>query len=141
MKKIITLVLCLVFMLSVSCAESSLFETLAGMEWSFCSGVGGWSTDLQILADGSFTGQYHDSEMGDCADEYPDGTVYICAFSGRMSLLEQIDAKTWKIRVDSLEKEAAEEMNAYFRRDKVPVFEFYKYNVSKEEMLGMCRYL
>ena len=110
MKKFIALVFCLVFTLSASCAESSFFETLAGMEWSFCSGVGGWSTDLQIRADGSFTGQYHDSEMGDCADEYPDGTVYICAFCGRMSLLEQIDAKTWKIRVDSLEKEAAEEM-------------------------------
>ena len=80
----------------------SVFDTLSGLEWSLCSGVGAWSTDLRILADGSFSGEYHDSDMGDATDEYPDGTVYCCSFTGQMSVLEQLDEKTWKLRVDAL---------------------------------------
>ena len=41
--------------------------------------------DLRILADGSFSGEYHDSDMGDCADDYLGGTLYYCAFTGRMN--------------------------------------------------------
>lgn len=112
MKKMMALVLCLALILSAACAETadaSVFETMAGLEWSFCSGAGGWSTDMKIMADGSFSGEYHDSEMGDSADAYPDGTVYFCSFSGQMSLAEQVDEKTWKIRVDKLEEKPAEE--------------------------------
>ena len=111
-KKIYVSIMVMVMMLCGACAvqpKTSVFDTLSGMEWSFSSGVGGWSTDLQIRADGSFIGTYHDSEMGECADEYPDGTLYICSFTGRMSLAEQVDEKTWKIRVDKLEKEESKE--------------------------------
>ena len=104
MKKILALVLSLVLVFSAACAETadSLFETLSGLEWTFASGVGAWSTDLRIRADGSFSGEFHDSEMGDSAEDYPDGTVYFCSFSGRMSLVGQVDENTWKIRVDEL---------------------------------------
>ena len=30
-------------------------------------------------------------------------------------------------------------MAKYLNRDKVPVYEFYKYNMSKEEMLEICK--
>lgn len=80
----------------------SLFETLAGQDWVFSSGVGAWSTELKILADGSFTGKYHDSEMGETGEGYPDGTVYGCTFSGRLSLAGQADEYAWKLQVDSL---------------------------------------
>ncbi len=112
MKKIYALITGMVLLLCGACAaqpKTSVFDTLSGMEWSFSSGAGGWSTDLQIRADGSFSGTYHDSEMGECADEYPDGTVYVCSFTGRMSLVKQVDEKTWKIRVDKLEKEETKE--------------------------------
>ena len=105
----LVLVLSLLAMAAACCAEAPVFETLSGLEWSFCSGVGAWSTELLILADGSFTGRYHDSEMGESADEYPDGTVYFCSFSGRMSLVGQPDSNTWEIRVDELNKDPAEE--------------------------------
>ena len=72
-------------------AEDAIMATLAGLEWSFSSGVGGWSTDLRILEDGSFSGEYHDSEMGETGDGYPDGTVYCCSFTGRMSTVGQAD--------------------------------------------------
>lgn len=110
MKRVFLLVLCLMMTLSAAAfAGENIFETLSGMEWSFCSGVGGWSTDMHIEADGSFNGEFHDSEMGDCADEYPDGTVYFCSFSGRLSVIGQADENTWKIRVEKLEKDEGKE--------------------------------
>ena len=106
MKKLFLMVLCLVLALSAAAAaEESIFDTLSGLDWEFNSGAGGWSTQMHIRADGFFIGIFHDSEMGECADEYPDGTVYFCNFSGKMSLAEQVNENTWKIRVEKLEKE------------------------------------
>ena len=107
MKKRLAWILVLFFMCIVASVgaeqENDLFfAQFEGMEWSFSSGAGGWSTDMRILPDGSFSGEYHDSEMGDTSDEYPDGTIYGCAFTGRMSFVEQLDENTWKIRVDKL---------------------------------------
>ena len=47
------------------------------VEFLFTSGAGGWSTQLSLNRDGSFTGEFHDSEMGDRTEEYPNGSVYI----------------------------------------------------------------
>lgn len=85
-----------------SAASDPFFAQFDGMVWSFSSGAGGWSTDLWINPDGSFRGEFHDSEMGDSAEAYPDGTVYYCAFTGRLSLLGQADENTWKVRVDEV---------------------------------------
>lgn len=107
MKKVISLIVGLMMLLTSVCAcaetEETVFSSLAGMEWTFSSGAGGWSTDMQIMADGTFQGQFHDSEMGDTADSYPDGTLYLCAFSGRMAVEEQVSEHAWKIRVEELQ--------------------------------------
>ena len=107
MKRTISLLLAITMVLTlsfaaVSLAEASVLDRLGGMEWCFSSGAGGWSTDLWTQADGSFTGEYHDSEMGETGEGYPDGTIYVCRFSGQMSVAAQVDEKTWKIRVDKL---------------------------------------
>ena len=106
MKRLLAWVLSLMLALSAAGAlaetEASVFEELAGLEWSFSSGAGGWSTELWIQADGSFSGTYHDSEMGETGDGYPYGTVYGCSFSGRMSVMERVNENTWKIRIDEL---------------------------------------
>lgn len=96
------LALMLVWTMAAACAEETFFAQFEGVEFSFNSGAGAWSTDLRILPDGSFSGEFHDSDMGDAEDTYPDGTVYFCSFAGRMSVVEQMDENTWKIRVDSL---------------------------------------
>ena len=83
-------------------ASDPFFAQFENITWTFASGAGGWSTDLWILPDGTFCGEFHDSEMGELADEYPDGTVYLCSFNGRLSFTEQADENTWKIRVDKL---------------------------------------
>ena len=106
MKKMLVWFMSLILLLSAlgACAEGEAptFKDLAGLEWSFSSGAGAWSTELYIAEDGSFTGNYHDSEMGEAADDYQNGTVYYSTFSGQMSLTEQADDAAWAVRIDSL---------------------------------------
>ena len=84
-------------------AQAPTFEELSGMEWSFMSGAGGWATYMRINPDGTFTGDYHDSEMGETGEGYPNGTLYGCTFHGQLTLGEQVDEYTWKVHVDSVE--------------------------------------
>ena len=101
MKKLFAVVLSLVLILSASaCAEpADLFAALQDELFEFSSGAGAWSTELRVSADGSFTGYYHDSEMGETGDGYPDGTVYTCLFHGQFSDLTQVDDFTWTAAV------------------------------------------
>ena len=85
-------------------------DEIEGQSFTFSSGAGGWSTDLIFGEDGSFTGDYHDSEMGETGEGYPNGSVYFCSFKGRISPVEQVDDHCWKVRVDELEEDEASEM-------------------------------
>ena len=68
----------------------------------FTSGAGGWGTMITLENDGTFTGNYHDSEMGVTGDDYPYGTVYICEFEGRFTDLTRIDDYTYSMRLEEL---------------------------------------
>ena len=68
----------------------------------FPSGVGAWDTQVSIAPDGSFAGTYHDSDMGDTGEGYPNGTEYICEFSGQFSQPTQVDDHTWSVQLESL---------------------------------------
>lgn len=104
MKKLLILLLALAMLVPAALAEEApTFEALSELNWTFMSGAGGWSTDMQIAPDGSFTGNYHDSEMGETGDDYPDGTLYGCTFHGQFTLGEQVNEYTWKVHVDALE--------------------------------------
>lgn len=48
----------------------------------FASGAGAWGTTLTMDENGYFSGAYLDSDMGDADEDYPNGTCYICDFSG-----------------------------------------------------------
>ena len=71
-------------------------------DFVFSSGAGGWQTNLTLNRDGSFTGTYSDSEMGDQGADYPHGTVYICEFSGQFSNLDQLDEHTYSMTLKSI---------------------------------------
>ena len=71
-------------------------------EFVFSSGAGGWGTYLTIEADGSFTGEYHDSEMGDQGEGYPRGTVYICGFEGKFTEPEKVSDHIYSMKLDTL---------------------------------------
>ena len=69
------------------------------MEMSFLSGAGGWSTNITIKQDGTFMGMYSDSEMGSTGPDYPNGTVYICEFSGKFDIVEKIDETSYSLKL------------------------------------------
>ena len=79
------------------------YSLLQGKRFVFASGVGAWDTTITFGAEGSFTGEFHDSEMGETGEGYPDGTVYGCTFHGRLADAEQADSLTWTLTVAELE--------------------------------------
>ena len=94
MKKIALFMAAAILMITVACAgaeETGIFDQLNGQTFTFSSGVGGWSNELTIGKDGSFTGNYHDSEMGETGEGYPDGSLYGCAYHGQLTDPEQVD--------------------------------------------------
>ena len=87
-------------------AETGLtFADLAALQFEFCSGAGGWSTDFTIEKDGSFSGVYHDSDMGDTGDGYPNGTMYYCNFSGHFTNLTKVDDDTYEMSLIRIRSE------------------------------------
>ncbi len=75
------------------------------LEMYFSSGAGAWATNITINADGSFFGDYHDSNMGDTGPDYPNGTVYECKFSGQFSTLRQVNDYTFSLTLEAIEYE------------------------------------
>ena len=71
-----------------------------GMEFCFASGAGGWGTYMTVKSDGSFVGNYHDSEMGNIGEGYPNGSVAYCDFSGQFKNITKIDDNTYKMELD-----------------------------------------
>ena len=79
------------------------YSELRFTEFLFSSGAGAWGTLLYINEDGSFSGNYHDSEMGDNAEEYPMGTVYHCGFSGQFGTPVRLDDHSWSLPIRVLQ--------------------------------------
>lgn len=69
----------------------------------FSSGAGAWSTDLTINADGTFSGVYHDSNMGESGEGYSDGTIYYCNFTGKFTTPVKIDDYSYSMYIESME--------------------------------------
>ena len=78
------------------------FKDLAGWTFNFSSGAGAWFTELTIDSDGNVRGHYQDADMGDNGDTYPNGTLYLCDFTGSFGDLEKVDAYTWQMRLKFL---------------------------------------
>lgn len=74
-------------------------EAIFPRSFRFASGAGGWSTDLEVAADGSFTGVYYDSD---------NGMVTFCNFHGEFSQPVQVDEYTYSMRLESIEQEETE---------------------------------
>lgn len=79
----------------------SVFETMPS-RFIFSSGVGAWSTEIDINKDGSFSGQYHDSNAGITGEGYSGGTIYICNFKGKFTELEPKDDFTYIMRLKEI---------------------------------------
>lgn len=83
--------------------EAFSYLALQYTDFLFCSGAGAWGTTLHIEADGSFSGTYQDSEMGDNAESYPHGTVYYCAFTGQLGDPIKVNDYTYTLPIQVLQ--------------------------------------
>ena len=83
----------------VELTAESIFGALNGKEFGFASGVGGWSSELTFANDGIFMGSFHDSDMGDTGDGYPNGTIYVSDFSGRFEVANIINDHSVTLRL------------------------------------------
>lgn len=79
------------------------------IDMTFASGAGGWSTELKLNPDGSFSGSYHDSEMGESGDDYPNGSIYVATFTGQFNDIKKVNDYTYSMRLGDLNIEETEE--------------------------------
>lgn len=77
----------------------------AAANWVFSSGAGAWATTMTVQPDGTFTGSYHDMDMGDTGMGYANGTEYTCTFSGKLCQPVQVDTLRYEMVVEHLEWE------------------------------------
>ena len=95
-----------------SSGESTLqISELSKYQFVFSSGAGAWQTMLNINEDGTFKGEYSDSDMGDTGEGYPDGIVYSSTFEGKFTAPKKVNDYTYSMSIESinLEKEVGTE--------------------------------
>ena len=98
----------------------SIFENASNYEFWFSSGAGGWSTTLTLQPDGTFWGEYHDSDMGDTGENYPNGVQYRCDFYGKFTEPVQVNAYTYEFQIENIR---------------------YNRNPGEEEIIGGRKYI
>lgn len=64
-------------------------------EFIYSSGVGAWMTVINLEQNGAFTGIYHDTNAGETGNDYPNGTTYICGFSGEFTDFVKVNEYTY----------------------------------------------
>ena len=82
-------------------SDGEWFEGDEPLEFLFASGAGGWGTTLTLYPDGRFEGEYVDGEA-DWGPKYPQGTSYICDFSGRFGDMTQISEHAYSMQLKEL---------------------------------------
>lgn len=86
---------------SVNSDEGNIFEELPST-FGFSSGAGAWGTTLHIAADGTFDGQYMDSDMGSTGPGYANGTTYICDFTGKFTVPQKVSENIYSMTLEEL---------------------------------------
>ena len=94
--------------------EESLFENLEHVEFYFSSGAGGWRTVLTIQEDGSFSGEFSDSDMGS-------QTYYVSNFEGKFTEPVKVNDYTYSMQIKELQY--AEEVGKEVLKDGI----YYSY--------------
>ena len=84
-------------------AQTFQFADLENWQFWFGSGAGVWCTVLDVNPDGTFEGNFHDSDMGSMDETYPNGTVYICSFTGKFTQPVKVNDYTYSMRIESIE--------------------------------------
>ena len=87
---------------TISAADTFDFKAFENLEFYFASGAGGWRTFLNIEEDGSFSGEYSDSDMGSTGEGYPNGTYYYCKFNGKFTEAVKVNDYTYSMKIEEI---------------------------------------
>ena len=87
---------------TISAADTFDFKAFENLEFYFASGAGGWRTFLNIEEDGSFFGEYSDSDMGSTGEGYPNGTYYYCKFNGKFTEAVKVNDYTYSMKIEEI---------------------------------------
>ena len=91
--------------------KPSLSLPISGpQEFCFTSGAGAWSTNITVYPDGSFYGDFHDSDMGSTGYRHPNGTVYTCEFSGKFGNIQVLDEYSYSMSLEYISIDVPEGM-------------------------------
>ena len=86
-------------------AQPTILDTLAGKNFVFSSGSGGWGSSLSIGPNGTFSGDYHDSDMGSTGPGYPGGTISESKVSGQFTRPHQVSPTLYEVDIENLQYE------------------------------------
>ena len=86
----------------LSADAAYLFEAVNGWEFEFSSGAGAWDTTLKIEKNGEFSGVFHDRDAGDTGEGYPNGTLYLSLFDGKLTDVKKLSEYVYEARVTDL---------------------------------------
>lgn len=86
-------------------AQPTILDTLVGKNFVFSSGSGGWGSSLSIGANGTFSGDYHDSDMGSTGPGYPGGTISESKVSGQFTRPHQVSPTLYEVDIENLQYE------------------------------------
>ena len=64
--------------------------------------AGGSMTKINLHKDGKFDGEYINTENGTVGDDFPNGTIYKCDFTGEFNNLEKVDEYTYSMKLTEL---------------------------------------
>lgn len=76
-----------------------------GTQFFFSSGAGAWYSSITLNSDGSFEGEYSDSEMGEMGEGYPNGSVYTSTFKGKFTNIKKTDDYSYSMTLEYIETE------------------------------------
>jgi len=82
--------------------EGLTFKELSTKRFDFSSGIGAWNEEFTIEKDGYFTGNFHDINMGETGDGYPDGTFYGCSYSGHLTELTKVEEYIYEMKLTDI---------------------------------------
>ncbi|CAI3278482.1 hypothetical protein CIRMBP1220_00307 [Enterococcus cecorum] len=86
-------------------AQPTILDSLVGKNFSFSSGTGGWGSSLSIGPNGTFSGDYHDSDMGSTGPGYPGGTISESKVSGQFTRAHQVSPTLYEVDIENLQYE------------------------------------
>jgi hypothetical protein len=90
---------------SASAAPVQILLPGMPVSFSFASGAGAWATESTLYEDGTFSGYYFDSDMGDVGQGYPEGIMYESIFNGRFGDIRQISEYEYSMELLDLQVE------------------------------------